>query len=429
MKVAFQTLGCKVNLYETEAVWSMLKDMGYERVEFNEYSDVYILNTCTVTNKGDSKSRKFIRQAVKKNPDAVVAVMGCYAQISPEEVLEIEGVDVVVGTQNRLELPQLIEKYRLERKLISKVSDIMKTSSYESLNLDSFTENTRAFLKIQDGCNNFCSYCIIPFARGPVRSRAKDEVIAEANRLVKNGYKEIVLTGIHTGGYGLDLEDYDFCDLLKDLERVEGLKRLRISSIEINELTDDVIDVLASSDVIVNHLHIPIQAGCDETLKRMNRKYDTIFFKERINYIRDRIKDVSITGDIIVGFPQETDEEFSKTVSFVKEINFMDLHVFPYSVRSGTKAAVMPGQISPQIKSERVKVLSEIAQLSKNKFIVQRVGQEYVVLTEMNHNQTTTGHTTNFIHVKIDEVIESNQLVKVKITGCDKKHAKAIVLT
>jgi len=427
MKVAFQTLGCKVNLYETEAVWALLKDMGYERVDFSEYSDVYILNTCTVTNKGDSKSRKFIRQAVKKNPDAVVAVMGCYAQISPEEVLEIEGVDVVVGTQNRLELPELIEKYRLERKLISKVTDIMKTSSYETLNLDSFTENTRAFLKIQDGCNNFCSYCIIPFARGPVRSRSQEDVIAEANRLVANGYKEIVLTGIHTGGYGLDFDHYDFCDLLKDLEKVEGLERLRISSIEINELTDDVIAVISSSDVIVNHLHIPIQAGCDETLKRMNRKYNTTFFKDRINYIRSQISDISITGDIIVGFPQETTEEFEQTKTFVKELNFMDLHVFPYSVRSGTKAAVMTGQISPQVKSERVKELSDIAALSKQIFVEERIGLEYDILTEMNHKNTTTGHTTNFIHVKIEDVIPSNQIIKVKIVDYHNKYARAVV--
>jgi threonylcarbamoyladenosine tRNA methylthiotransferase MtaB len=404
----------------------MLKEDGYERVEYSDFSDVYILNTCTVTNKGDSKSRKFIRQAVKKNPEAIVVVMGCYAQISPEEVLAIEGVDVIVGTQNRSELPQLIEKYKIERERISKVDNIMKTRTYEALNLDTFTENTRAFLKIQDGCNNFCSYCIIPFARGPVRSRLKEDVIAEAKRLVENGYKEIVLTGIHTGGYGMDFTDYDFCDLLKDLDQVKGLQRLRISSIEINELTNEVIDVIAKSDKIVNHLHIPLQSGCDETLKRMNRKYDTMQFKTRIDYIRSKIDDVSITADVIVGFPQESDEEFNKTKALIEEIEFFDLHVFPYSVRSGTKAAVMEGQIHPSIKQERVKTLSEVGSKLKEKFISRRINNEYEVLIETNSKTSSIGHTSNFIHVRIDKVVQSNEVIKVKITGYDGKYAKGL---
>ena len=416
MKVAFQTLGCKVNLYETEAVWSLLSELGYTKVNYNEFSDVYILNTCTVTNKGDSKSRKSIRQAVKKNPDAIVVVMGCYAQISPEEVLAIDGVDIVIGTNNRSELPQLIEKFRKERTRISKVSDIMGVNNFENLNLSTFTENTRAFLKIQDGCNNFCSYCIIPFARGPVRSRLPKDVLSESKRLVANGFKEIVLTGIHTGGYGTDLDCYNFCDLLKELEQIEGLKRLRISSIEINELTDSVIDVIANSKVIVNHLHIPLQSGCSSTLDRMNRKYDTIEFKKRIDYIKERIEDVSITTDVIVGFPGESEEEFASTVDFINDIAFFEMHVFPYSVRSGTKAALMKDQINPQVKQKRVKVLSKLSDTLSKKRIESHIGKEVEVLIERSKNGSSSGHTTNFMNITVNKQLNSNKIVTVLIT-------------
>ena len=277
-KVAFHTLGCKVNHYETEAIWQLFKQEDYERVDFDAISDVYIINTCTVTNTGDKKSRQVIRRAVRKNPDAVICVTGCYAQTSPAEIMDIPGVDIVVGTQDRVKMLQYIEQYRKERQPINAVGNIMKSRVYEEMDVPSFTDRTRASLKIQEGCNNFCTFCIIPWARGLMRSRNPEEVIKQAQQLVDAGYKEIVLTGIHTGGYGSDLKDYNLAMLLHDLEEnVKGLKRLRISSIEASQITDEVIEVIKKSKVIVRHLHIPLQSGSDSVLKRMRRKYTMEF--------------------------------------------------------------------------------------------------------------------------------------------------------
>ena len=277
-KVAFHTLGCKVNHYETEAIWQLFKQEDYERVDFDAISDVYIINTCTVTNTGDKKSRQVIRRAIRKNPDAVICVTGCYAQTSPAEIMDIPGVDIVVGTQDRVKMLQYIEQYRKERQPINAVGNIMKSRVYEEMDVPSFTDRTRASLKIQEGCNNFCTFCIIPWARGLMRSRDPEEVIKQAQQLVDAGYKEIVLTGIHTGGYGSDLKDYNLAMLLHDLEaNVKGLKRLRISSIEASQITDEVIEVIKKSKVIVRHLHIPLQSGSDSVLKRMRRKYTMEF--------------------------------------------------------------------------------------------------------------------------------------------------------
>ena len=277
-KVAFHTLGCKVNHYETEAIWQLFKQEDYERVDFDAISDVYIINTCTVTNTGDKKSRQVIRRAIRKNPDAVICVTGCYAQTSPAEIMDIPGVDIVVGTQDRVKMLQYIEQYRKERQPINAVGNIMKSRVYEEMDVPSFTDRTRASLKIQEGCNNFCTFCIIPWARGLMRSRDPEEVIKQAQQLVDAGYKEIVLTGIHTGGYGEDLKDYNLAMLLHDLEaNVKGLKRLRISSIEASQITDEVIEVIKKSKVIVRHLHIPLQSGSDSVLKRMRRKYTMEF--------------------------------------------------------------------------------------------------------------------------------------------------------
>ena len=285
-KVAFHTLGCKVNHYETEAIWQLFKQEDYERVDFDAISDVYIINTCTVTNTGDKKSRQVIRRAVRKNPDAVICVTGCYAQTSPAEIMDIPGVDIVVGTQDRVKMLQYIEQYRKERQPINAVGNIMKSRVYEEMDVPSFTDRTRASLKIQEGCNNFCTFCIIPWARGLMRSRNPEEVIKQAQQLVDAGYKEIVLTGIHTGGYGSDLKDYNLAMLLHDLEaNVKGLKRLRISSIEASQITDEVIEVIKKSKVIVRHLHIPLQSGSDSVLKRMRRKYTMESFAERLDQI------------------------------------------------------------------------------------------------------------------------------------------------
>lgn len=288
--VAFHTLGCKVNHYETEAIWQLFKQGGYERTEYEKKADVYVINTCTVTNTGDKKSRQVIRRAVRQNPDAVICVTGCYAQTSPAEIMAIPGVDIVVGTQDREKMLGYIEEFRKERQPINAVRNIMKTRVYEELDVPYFTDRTRASLKIQEGCNNFCTFCIIPWARGLMRSRDGKEVIKQAQQLVDAGYKEIVLTGIHTGGYGEDIKDYNLAGLLRDMEaEVGGLKRLRISSIEASQISDEVIEVLDKSEVVVRHLHIPLQSGSNTVLKRMRRKYTMEFFQERLDRLKEAL--------------------------------------------------------------------------------------------------------------------------------------------
>lgn len=359
--VALYTLGCKVNHYETEAIWQLFKEAGYVRGDFEKNSDVYVINTCTVTNTGDKKSRQVIRRAVRKNPDAVICVTGCYAQTSPAEIMAIPGVDIVVGTQDRTKLLGLIDEFRTERQPINAVRNIMKNRIYEELDVPTFSDRTRASLKIQEGCNNFCTFCIIPWARGLMRSRDPQEVIRQAQQLVDAGYLEIVLTGIHTGGYGEDLKDYNLARLLRDLEtQVKGLKRLRISSIEASQLTDEVIDVLRDSTTIVRHLHIPIQSGSDTVLKRMRRKYTMAFFAERLDRLREALPHLAITSDVIVGFPGETEEEFMETYNFIRDHRFSELHVFPYSKRTGTPAARMEDQVPEEVKNERVHRLIEL---------------------------------------------------------------------
>lgn len=365
--VAFHTLGCKVNHYETEAIWQLFKQEGYERVDFETTADVYIINTCTVTNTGDKKSRQVIRRAVRKNPEAVICVTGCYAQTSPAEIMAIPGVDVVVGTQDRVKMLEYIEQYKQERQPINGVKNIMKNRVYEELDVPAFTDRTRASLKIQEGCNNFCTFCIIPWARGLLRSRDPKEVIKQAQQLVNAGYKEIVLTGIHTGGYGEDMKDYNLANLLQDLEsQVEGLKRIRISSIEASQITDEVIQVINDSKAIVRHLHIPLQSGSNSVLKRMRRKYTMEFFGERLDRLKEALPGLAVTSDVIVGFPGETEEEFMETYNFIKEHKFSELHVFPYSKRTGTPAARMEDQVNEEIKNERVHRLITLSdQLAK----------------------------------------------------------------
>ncbi|MDD6760532.1 MAG: tRNA (N(6)-L-threonylcarbamoyladenosine(37)-C(2))-methylthiotransferase MtaB, partial [Turicibacter sp.] len=305
--VAFHTLGCKVNHYETEAVWELFKNEGYEKVDFKEVADVYIINTCTVTNTGDKKSRQVIRRAIRRNPEAVMCVMGCYAQTKPKEIMDIDGVDIVIGTHGRDQIPALVQKYREERQPISQIQNVFKVDGFETLNVTQFSDRTRATLKIQDGCNNFCTYCIIPWARGTVRSQKPEVVIEQVKQLVEHGHCEVVLTGIHTAAYGEDLEDYSFGKLLQDLIEIEGLKRIRISSIEASEVTDDVIAAMKKSDKIVNHLHMPIQAGSDTILKGMKRPYTLAEFEQKVTELRELFDNLAITTDVIVGFPGETE--------------------------------------------------------------------------------------------------------------------------
>ena len=424
--VAFHTLGCKVNHYETEGIWRMFMERGYERVDFEKNSDVYVINTCTVTNTGDKKSRQVIRRAIRKNPDAVVCVTGCYAQTSPGEILEIPGVDVVVGTQDRKHMIDYIEEHKKTKEPVNGVSNIMKNRVFEEMDVPEFSDRTRASLKIQEGCNNFCTFCIIPWSRGLLRSRDPKNVIEQAQKLVDAGYKEIVLTGIHTAGYGEDMKDYNFAMLLKDLEtKVNGLKRIRISSIEASQITDEVIDVLDQSEKIVRHLHVPLQSGSDSVLARMRRKYATAYYKEKVMKLKQALPGLAITSDVIVGFPGETDEEFQETYDFIKEIGFSELHVFPYSRRTGTPAARMDGQVDDEVKNNRVHKLIELSnQLAKEyaanyeNEVLEVIPEEHS--TDKDNPNQLIGYTDNYLKVAFDGTPDMiGKLVRVKIAKAD----------
>ncbi|MBU6088579.1 tRNA (N(6)-L-threonylcarbamoyladenosine(37)-C(2))-methylthiotransferase MtaB [Mammaliicoccus sciuri] len=416
--VAFHTLGCKVNHYETEAIWQLFKENDYERVDFETNADVFIINTCTVTNTGDKKSRQVIRRAIRKNPDAVVCVTGCYAQTSPAEIMAIPGVDIVVGTQDRHKLISYIENYKQSRQPINGVGNIMKNRKYEELEVPYFTDRTRASLKIQEGCNNFCTFCIIPWARGLMRSRDPEQVVSQATTLVDSGYKEIVLTGIHTGGYGEDLKDYNLAQLLRDLEQVENLERIRISSIEASQLTDEVIDVIDKSTKVVRHLHIPLQSGSDTVLKRMRRKYTMAHFSERLQKLHKALPGLAVTSDVIVGFPGETEEEFQETYDFIVKHQFSELHVFPYSMRTGTPAARMTDQIDEEVKNERVHRLIELSnQLAKDyasKF--DQTVLEVIPEEKGSADGKLVGYADNYMKIEFegDESL-IGELVKVKV--------------
>ncbi len=420
MKVAFYTLGCKVNTYETDAVLKLFIEAGYKKVSFDDIADVYVINTCTVTNSADSKSRKIIRRAIKQNEDAIICVMGCYAQTSLGEVEGIEGVDIIIGTHGRNTLIDLVEEFRKTNKSISKVQDIFLEKQFESLKVAEF-EKTRAFLKIQDGCNNFCSYCIIPFARGNVRSREFNEVVEQAKDIANKGYGEIVLTGIHTGNYGSDLGNINLSMLIGELLKIDNLDRLRISSIEINEIDNEFIKYL-KSDKFARHLHLPLQSGSNKILRSMNRKYLKEDFIAKLNEIRNAIPDISITTDLIVGYPSETDEDFEETLEFLNECNFSDIHVFPYSQRNGTVAAKIKDQISADVKRKRVNkvmLLSSDLNLEYNKKFI---GKVVDLIPEEIKDNNLLGHSSNYMKIVVlnndDESLIGNQ-ISVKILSAD----------
>ncbi|MBN2504799.1 MAG: tRNA (N(6)-L-threonylcarbamoyladenosine(37)-C(2))-methylthiotransferase MtaB [Bacilli bacterium] len=399
MKIALTTLGCKVNSYETEAVWEKLNALGHERVDDSEFADVYIINTCMVTNTAEAKSRQMIRHPLKHNPNAIIVVMGCLTQLKAEEILSIEGVKIVVGTKDRDLIPQLLDRFQETKIPINHVNETSEPTTYDNLVINDFFDHQRAFLKIEDGCNNFCSYCIIPYTRGRVRSKKRELVLQEAEALARR-HVEIVLTGIHTGGYGEDLDGYSFGDLLEDLERMPKLKRIRISSIEINELTDQVVDVIAASSKFVHHLHVPLQGGSDRILKLMNRKYDTLAYKEKIDSLRKKIPDLSLTTDVIVGFPGETDDDFQMGYDLIKEIGFSELHVFPFSKRSGTVAAKLDEEVPSSVKKDRVHKLLELSQSLSKKRILDRIGQTVKVVVEREKDGYLMGHSREYIHLK-----------------------------
>ena len=417
--VAFHTLGCKVNTYESNAMLKIFNEAGYQEVDFKQVADVYVINTCTVTNTGDSKSRQMIRKAIRKNPKATICVVGCYSQTAPEEIEKIEGVGVVLGTQYRSDIVKYVDEHLETGEMVIKVDNVMNIRKFEDLNIDRF-KNTRAFLKIQDGCNNICTYCIIPYARGRVRSRQKESVLNQAQRLVDNGYVEIVLTGIHTAGYGEDLDDYSFYELLVDLVKIKGLKRLRISSIETSQISDEIIDLIGSNEIIVDHLHVPLQAGSDATLKRMNRKYTTAEYLEKINKIRSYLPNIAFTTDVIVGFPGETDEEFEETYNFIKQVNYSELHVFPYSPRKNTPAAKMKGQVNDQIKHERANRLLQLSKELNHEFALKQIGKTLKVLFEKRDGEYLIGHAGDYLKVKVktaDNLI--GEIVTIKIDKYD----------
>ncbi|MGM0523826.1 MAG: tRNA (N(6)-L-threonylcarbamoyladenosine(37)-C(2))-methylthiotransferase MtaB [Bacillota bacterium] len=420
--VAFHTLGCKVNQYETEGIWQSFKDQGYERVDFEAIADIYVINTCTVTNTGDKKSRQIIRRAIRKNPEAVVCVTGCYAQVSPGEVMEIPGVDVVVGTQDRAKMIDYIEQHIETREPVNGVSNIMKNRVFEEMDVPDFSDRTRANLKIQEGCNNFCTFCIIPWSRGLLRSREPENVIKQAQQLVDAGYKEVVLTGIHTAGYGEDFTDYDFADLLSDLEtKVDGLKRIRISSIEASQITEKVMQVIDKSEKIVRHLHVPLQAGSDTVLERMRRKYSTDFYKSQIDRLKQALPGLAVTSDVIVGFPGETDEEFMETYRFIQEIGFSELHVFPFSKRTGTPAAKMTDQVSDEVKNDRVHKLMTLSEQQAKAYASRYEGDVVEVIPEeveeIDGETLLTGYSDNYMRLQFAaDASMIGEIVRVKLT-------------
>ena len=409
MKVRGISLGCKVNTYENEYVISCFKNKGYEIVD--DKADIYIINTCSVTNNSDAKSRKVINRIVRENPNSVIVVMGCFIEANKD--YDNDGISIIIGNKDKNKVVELVEEYLSNNKKIRRLyPDFDK--DFEDMFISNMYGRTRAFVKIQDGCENFCSYCIIPYTRGKCRSKDHDTVIDEIKCLTDNGYQEIVLTGIHTGHYGED-SGVTFPSLLTDILKIKKLKRLRISSIEITELNNDFIEVFKNSDVIVPHLHIPLQAGSDEILKSMNRKYDLNYYRNKIKELRSIKPDLSITTDIIVGFPGETDEMFNSTLDFAKEIGFSKIHVFPYSRRHGTKADLMPNQIDESVKKERVTKLIELSDELEHKFLDSYINKEVLVLVETVKEGISTGHTDNYMEVKINSELEHNKMYKVTI--------------
>lgn len=409
--VGILTLGCKVNTYESEFVIHLLKEHGYIVKNFDDVCDVYIINTCTVTNTSDIKSRKMIRQAIRRNPDACVVAMGCFIEANKD--FSILGLDIVLGNKDKSKIIELLDEYFTKREVIRDLYESLP-SSFEDMYIEEFPGRTRAFVKIQDGCENFCSYCIIPYVRGKCRSKELEKVISEIKDLVTNGYQEVVLTGIHTGNYGVDL-GINFATLLREVVKIPGLKRLRISSIEITELTDEVLDIILKNEVIVNHLHIPLQAGSNHVLKLMNRKYDLDYFFKKVQDIRQIRPNMAITTDVIVGFPGESEEDFLETLNTCRKLTFAKIHVFPYSERQGTKAMELPFHVDVPVKKERARRLLLLSKELECSYYDKFIDKEVLVLVEEVKNGKSYGHTDTYLHVEIPTILPKNEFVMVKI--------------
>ena len=420
-KAASFALGCKVNQYESEAIAELFAEKGYEIVGIDEEADVYVINTCTVTNFGDKKSRQLIRKVKRQNENAIVAVVGCYAQTAPKELMEIAGVNLVIGTKDRAQIVEMVEQYDRANGVENHVSDIMKERVFEPLSIQKLANRTRAYLKIQDGCSQYCSYCIIPYARGPIRSREPQEVVAEVKRLAENGFKEVVLTGIHVASYGKDRRDTSLLDILKQVHEVEGIERIRFSSIEPNVVTEEFAQTMAALPKVCDHFHLSLQSGCDKTLKEMNRKYDTEKYRQAAATLRKYLPKVALTTDIIVGFPGETEEDFRESYAFAEEIGFAKIHVFPYSPKRGTPAAARKDQLLNAVKSERSHTLIQLSDRMAADFLADAVGTDAEVLYERAVGEGIyEGHTTNYMKVHgRSEADLTNRIAKTPITRAE----------
>lgn len=420
-RVAFTTLGCKVNQFETEVIEGLFKQRGYETVPFEDFADVYVINTCSVTHLGEKKSRQLIRRATRTNGDATVVVTGCYAQVAPEKIQAIDGVDVIVGTQDRQRIVDLAEEAKQSRHQVNAVTDIMAAAHFEDIPIFAAPGRTRAFLKIQEGCNNFCSYCIIPYARGPLRSRPINSVAAEAAKLIAAGFKEIVFTGIHLGAYGRDTGgEITLVEAVKAVLGLEGLVRLRLGSLETIEVADELIELMHDNPKLCPHLHLPLQAGDDRVLLKMNRHYNTDEYRHLIDSIRGRVADIAITTDLIVGFPGETPEMFTNSSDFVASMSFAKVHVFPYSRRKGTPAAEYADQIAEDEKKHRVQVMQKVSDNGAEVFQERFIGRCMEVLFEAEHNGVLDGLTGNYIRVYIDG--DNSMIGQVRIVSLEKSY-------
>ena len=416
-KVALHNLGCKVNAYETEAMQEMLEKNGYEIVPFKEGADIYIINTCTVTNMADRKSRQMLHRAKKMNPNALVVATGCYVQAKENSGEVDECIDVIIGNNKKKDLIEILEQH-----IQKAVIDINHTKEYEEMHLSKTAEHTRAYIKVQDGCNQFCTYCIIPFARGRVRSRAKEDVIREVTDLANNGYKEVVLTGIHLSSYGVDLEGEALLSLILAVNDVAGIERIRLGSLEPRIITEEFAKTIAGLTKMCPHFHLSLQSGCDETLRRMNRRYTSEEYYEKCQLLRKYFDNPALTTDIIVGFPGETEEEFEKSKAFIDKVDFYETHVFKYSKRQGTKAAVMENQVPEQIKTQRSNILLELDAKKREKYESNFVGKDVEVLMEesvqINGETFQVGHTKEYVKIALQtEENLQNQVTNVEIVS------------
>ena len=416
-KVSFYTLGCKVNQYETNAMAQKFIDNGYKVVHQDEQADIAIVNTCTVTNMSDRKSRQLLRHIKHLNKDIVLVAVGCYVQVAKEEVEKIPEIDLVLGNNEKTNIVKYVETYIENKNKLNQITDVMHQKQFIDFGAITYTEKTRAVIKVQDGCDRFCSYCIIPYARGRVRSREPQSIIDEVQKIAQKGIKEVVITGIHIASYGKDFKnEYKLIDLLEDLNKIENLQRIRLGSLEPTLITAEFVQRLSKLEKICPHFHLSLQSGCDDTLKRMNRKYTTSEFKKVVQLLREQYNDVILTTDIIVGFPQETDQEFERTYKFLKQINFYKMHIFKYSQRKGTKAAIMSGQVDGKIKEQRSQKLIELSNENQKAYNQKYIGKEVEVLFEEKEGDYYKGHTKNYIMVKIKSNSNlENCIKKIKI--------------